>query len=526
MSVSTPSTTTYTQNVTRVCDRKNITDTDIPIYVVNEPEQVLEMALNLHLLSNDTYKAWTNSRSVKELCKNSFQDFTANAMCTIHNILDYVSPVVQHFENYSTGQHSYFSNDSAILHLANMYDQVPNENQRDKETFHETFPSFSMLSNLAKDFQENEHLMKNPFLNFFTNTRGHLDKMATIINEKKEEIYNDYYMNNNIISYMYRVLKKYKGYFQSKFEDVKEEFYYLSNRHEKQPEVLHRSLDLYYGRARGGYFHGHSNLEFIDVYNKELSVDLKHNRIKYYLYKRKMNRYKNRMSNPSYHDRLDDIHHEFYDYDENFLYLDEHIHYNISKWGGFADAKFDICKIENIVNGTRFLIAWIFWKDEFNKTGCNMGIPRLPDTRKGCIYPEFYCSSKVTLKSLLFPVGFDFDNPHCEQYNTLMLWGRGLMYFVFTPLLGYQAYIHPTSFYTKLVYNATGKEGLAALPPNLIPCMVINGYIGLIFLLVFFVGVLVFALFGNFLYGVRKELDKTEDVYTYDQNGFVKMIQN
>jgi hypothetical protein len=198
-------------------------------------------------------------------------------------------------------------------------------------------------------------------------------------------------------------------------------------------------------------------------------------------------------------------------------YYDENT--NILNWRGFVvggkdpdgDPITNVFNIESISDdfwGAFWVVSYLYNpffnvlginNTIFNETTCTPTPPKLPDPRLGCVYPHFEAVPTGGAFFGLFPVGFDFANPNCEDYTYFGGWSLGIIRVAGTYFLGNFVLREPklSKFigFDYLVLNATGGQGLAALPSNMIPCLIIftPGYI-ILFALVVFASILVLIL--------------------------------
>lgn len=247
---------------------------------------------------------------------------------------------------------------------------------------------------------------------------------------------------------------------------------------------------------------------------------------------------------------------KYYNYKERILSYDDkrwkynwknpiHDHHNlrintqmhsIQKWSGFTsqDNEFDLTSLADWFNGTLWLGSYIFnpFLKRFNKTNpifnednCTPEPPLLPNPSDGCIFPKFIGPA---LNNTIFPEGFDISNPKCEDYNTIFTRSYGVLQIpgtlIFGPLQVRFPFVTPVYeiFGIDLfINNATGKQGLAALPPNLIVCLSVNalwfGFFAawllvIALMLIFFLLIGVFAI-ARRLYAARNERAKERVIY-------------
>ena len=150
--------------------------------------------------------------------------------------------------------------------------------------------------------------------------------------------------------------------------------------------------------------------------------------------------------------------------------------------------------------------------------------PKFPDERNGCLYPVFEGAPGGFIASL-FPVGFDMNNPQCEPYFTFWGWSLGFIRIPGTLILGQSVKTYPSQMkwlgLDYLALNSTGQPGLAALPPNLLPCLFFFGLWAFVFFLVAFVGIVVSVLL--FVFCGRVEMrylelkTKRDELFKLDQ---------
>lgn len=514
-------------NITKICDKYNITENDIPIYVL-DAEYSSETYFSLGIVTNHTYNAFKNSKSMSELCSNTFNNKYTNLFCTFYNVIDAFTPVISLMNGFSNSTYRNYSyvntymNYSDIIQTANALEKsdYPNEVQKNMS---ETYKSFVMLNELIFDFQNHPHGYENPIFNLVKDPHKYIKNTKDIINKNMENYYSSYYHNNNILTISYRLYKRLEHQLSNKIQDLKYNLYYIyEHSHEHSFSFrLKKALEHYYEDIKSGHYYK-NNVKLIDYLVDENKKSKKKHEYNYRKLKIRSNRYKNRHSNLFYNEKMHDWNHEFFDYDSNFIHLKDYELRTLKKWSGFKDNTFDICSVSDIINGTVCLFSWLFHINKCNETGLNLGFPRPPNSDSGAIYPEIVCNSNFSIKSFLFPEGFDISNPGCSYYSNLSNWLMGLVYLFFTPIYGYNAYLHPNSFYSKIVYNATGKQGLEALPPNLRVCLVVNAFWGTIGLFVVFIAIVLLSIAFNFIGVFRKAIEKANDELVVDDGGFVR----
>ena len=170
-------------------------------------------------------------------------------------------------------------------------------------------------------------------------------------------------------------------------------------------------------------------------------------------------------------------------------------------WEGLTTTAniFNLDSLHDIGVGILWLLSYFFnfilnllkiKNNRFNGTTCCPQFPLLPNADLGCIYPTFVAVNSgmnpTFFGLVIFPDGFNFTNPGCTIYMGFFRWSLAVLQIPGTLLFGRFILNNPKfSNYIGLeflVNNATGLQGIAALPPNLIVCVVVYSY--WIFLLV------------------------------------------
>lgn len=240
-------------------------------------------------------------------------------------------------------------------------------------------------------------------------------------------------------------------------------------------------------------------------------------------------------------------------YGKKYKWKDDYYDENnsILKWRGFVVGGLDsngniITNVFNINSltddlwGVFYLSSYIFnpfvkligiSNTIFNEETCTPYYPKLPDTRLGCTYPEF---ESVPLGSGIlgvFPVGFDFLNPNCDAYLAFGGWSLGFVRMIGTLVFGRFVISNPalSNFIgiNYIVLNVTGLEGLAALPSNLVPCLIVFSGWSIVFALVvvFIIASTVFLIIYFGKVEIRYIMDKEKraqqwklDLIDYEQS--------
>jgi hypothetical protein len=171
-------------------------------------------------------------------------------------------------------------------------------------------------------------------------------------------------------------------------------------------------------------------------------------------------------------------------------------------WTGFDDpSPYVINDLPDLLPLFGFIGSWILRLDNsYNTTGCNPGLPLLPEQSATCFYPVFLVSNFT-----VGPPGFDFFNPQCGEYLNPIFYGKSFILTFTTPIFGRILQKYPGWGLTGpfapfpfgyFVWNATGGIGFNALPPYTIPCL----YVYQLWIIVY--GILFSIIFSIFIIGV------------------------
>ncbi|MHA1682581.1 MAG: hypothetical protein ACTSUE_16710 [Promethearchaeota archaeon] len=140
-------------------------------------------------------------------------------------------------------------------------------------------------------------------------------------------------------------------------------------------------------------------------------------------------------------------------------------------WGGLAPWENHLFDLSYIVNYLTLLYAiFVVWILGYgvDETKCRPRFPFLPSSQYNCVYPWLVIPG-LNFIQRWFPL-FDINNPQCESYDTYLLYFNGILE-LFTP----------------------------PYASNLIPCLIVNIFLPISFLvaigILLFVGVLLFLFF-------------------------------
>jgi hypothetical protein len=196
--------------------------------------------------------------------------------------------------------------------------------------------------------------------------------------------------------------------------------------------------------------------------------------------------------------------------------------------GHIITNQFDLNSLYDDYFGVFFILSYIYnpllmligiQNTVFNEKKCCPIPPKLPDPRYGCTYPRFVVI--ITRNGIfnILPDGFDLNNPKCDAYSTFGGWSLGISRVAGTLIFGRVQYYRPR--FTRLlgidffIANETGRPGLAALPPNMLPCLAVFVIWANLFFAVFIGSILIivfaFIFYFRFIMKYRNALEKREE---------------
>lgn len=529
----------YSENVTRVCDASNITSTDIPIYKVHEISDVLMAVATMNILDNYTSIALANSKDLPSFCSNKFNSYTLTTLCFTYNLMNEQTPInaqiSSFFSSYNQNQTSVpffgsYINISRGIELANQHDQNETFYNQSMDDFMSKFNTVGNLYYRIKEAMEDEVVTTNIEVtkNFFRYQT--LERIRNIVDDHRHSFVNNHYYKNNIAVVIYNAFtaQKVKDMFNSFLDEayfIKEnlrDIFFVGSLKAALKSKKRRNFITKKKCNSRGYFSDYKrcmsskNNGFEDSYNNtDLNREFaRHISSKKELYLMRYAHYHKRLQSYRYHkmthawdDQIHDKHERVKGY-----------HHTNMLWDGFSDNVFDISSLKDDFNGVSYFFSWLFHVNKFNSTGLNPGSLYLPDSRIGAIYPTFIASKNFSLTAIIFPNGFNVANPQCGTYASLPGWAKGFTYLSFTPLFGKFILLHPKSPFKFLVDIGANNSGFfGLLPPNLIICLLIEFFYGLIFLLFFWLAFLIVIAAMNAYTGIRHALDAVYDRFRMDQ---------
>lgn len=146
-------------------------------------------------------------------------------------------------------------------------------------------------------------------------------------------------------------------------------------------------------------------------------------------------------------------------------------------WTGMDDpSPYEVSSLPDLLPFIEFIGSWILRLDnKYNTTGCIPKWPLGPVQNANCFYPIFEVTNFT-----VGPPGMDLFNPQCDQYANVLVYTRSFILAFTTPIIGPILQEYPGGGLTGpfapyplgiFVWNATGGQGINALPPNLIACL-------------------------------------------------------
>lgn len=169
----------------------------------------------------------------------------------------------------------------------------------------------------------------------------------------------------------------------------------------------------------------------------------------------------------------------------------------VDLWTGFTDQRrtLDLSKIESWYYMVEFSVCWTFRQNCANSTGCNPGFPFLVENDGiSCFYPDL----KAPSSNWVLVPGVDALSlsDKCSPWRGWR-WIQGFMFLVFE---------YPTGLWPNSgARQRLGNWGIvydvdpANFPPEILPCVIINGFFGFLYLNILGLGLIVFFVFTGVL---------------------------
>lgn len=197
----------------------------------------------------------------------------------------------------------------------------------------------------------------------------------------------------------------------------------------------------------------------------------------------------------------------------------------LKHWASLADPvrTFYLYSPTDLYHGIASVGSWLIHaNNEYNTThGClGRGFIWIPIMGIVCKWPVF----KGLTYTNFWPVGFDPYNAQCLPYQDFSIYGKMLIYGIFTPIYGQKIVNNHPGMIPILgwtIYNVTGNQ---TLPPNTYPCLFVTWTPPIVALSGIFVLFFIYGMFCQITTNFQKKLFGDDDKDEPLMRDITKMI--